>query len=1028
LFTDIEGSTALLTALGRDRYDELLAGHSRLLRSVFAAHAGRVVDTQGDSFFVAFRTAADAVAAAVDSQRDLAAAEWPGGVKVKVRMGLHTGEPKVGEERYVGIGVHRAARIGAAGHGGQVLLSSTTKELVEEELPLGVAIRDLGERRLKDLEQPQRLYQLDVDGLPSEFAQLRTLDVEFRRRRRRLYAGAALVGVLAAAVAVPLFALGQGSGGGSVVVDGNAVAEIDPGSSRVVGQVPNVGARPGTIVYGSGSLWVANVDDETVSRVDPRTRGVERTVPVQDMPTGLATSTGAVWVVGATGRSAIAVRRIDPRFDVASPVTSIDNVVAGGPASVAAAGNRIWVAPSSGLLSRLDPRSGTIAQRVDPNASPTAVAVGADAVWITDSGADTVTRIDPTGLLTPIAVGHGPSAIAVGAGAVWVVDSLDDAVVRIDADTHAVTTTIPVGRDPAGIAVAAESVWVANRGDGTLTRIDPSGSRRPETIEVGGSPQAVAAADGRVWVTVDRQALVRPAAASEGGVARVNLQQDIGQIDPALTYAPESWRLLYATCAKLLNYPDKPAPEGSQLEPEVARTLPTRSSDGKTYTFTIRPGFRFSPPSNAAVTAQTFKYTIERSLNPRMTKVSGIPNYFADVVGESAYTAGRARHITGVVVHGNKLIIRLRRPVPDLPARLAMPFFCVVPTGTPVDPQATGAVPSAGPYYVASYTPGQGLVLERNPNYRGERPHRLARIEVAFGVSKERTDDQIEAGVADYALDGAAPADIPRLLARYGRGSAAARQHRQQLFENASTGLDFFALNTRRPLFRDARLRRAANYAIDRTALARIGNWYTQTPDQATDDYLPPGVPGFRTLSTYPLRSDLAAARRLAGPQRHTAILYTCNVSPCDRLAEVVKANLAAIGIDVQVKAFGISTLYTRVSRPGEPYDLAYGQWIPDYPDPYPFLNLLLENGIFAPFDEPPYAQELRTAAKLSGPERYLAYEKLQPQLARKGAPWITYGDIPTYDFFSARIGCQLFNPVYGIDLAALCIRNRPGR
>ena len=144
LFTDIEGSTALLKSLGRDSYEQALAEHERLLRAVFAAHQGRVVDTQGDSFFVAFRTAADAVAAAADAQRDLAAQHWPGEVEVKVRMGLHTGEPKAGEERYVGIGVHRAARIAAAGHGGQVLLSSTTKELAEEELPPGVSIRDLG--------------------------------------------------------------------------------------------------------------------------------------------------------------------------------------------------------------------------------------------------------------------------------------------------------------------------------------------------------------------------------------------------------------------------------------------------------------------------------------------------------------------------------------------------------------------------------------------------------------------------------------------------------------------------------------------------------------------------------------------------------------------------------------------------------------------------------------------------------------------------------------------------------------------
>src|SRR5439155_2558823 len=139
--------------------------------------------------------------------RDLTAHAWPEGAQVKVRMGMHTGEPKVGGERYVGIGVHRAARIGAAGHGGQVLLSSTTKELAEEDLPPGVTIRDLGERRLKDLDQRQRLYQLEIAGLPNGFKALRTLDVELKRKRRRMYAGSALIGAAAAAIAIPIFAL-----------------------------------------------------------------------------------------------------------------------------------------------------------------------------------------------------------------------------------------------------------------------------------------------------------------------------------------------------------------------------------------------------------------------------------------------------------------------------------------------------------------------------------------------------------------------------------------------------------------------------------------------------------------------------------------------------------------------------------------------------------------------------------------------------------------------------------------------------
>ncbi len=1025
LFTDIEGSTALLKQLGRDRYNEALAEHERLLRASFAAHAGRVVDTQGDSFFVAFRTAADAVAASVDAQRDLAAHGWPEGGEVKVRMGLHTGEPKVGDKRYVGIGVHRAARIGAAGHGGQVLLSSTTRELAEEELPPGVTIRDLGERRLKDIDQPQRLYQLVVEGLQSEFAQLKTLDVELRRKRRRMYAGSALIGVLAAAVAIPIFAFGQGGSGGGLTVEGNAVAEIDPQTNKVVGQVP-VGTRPGSIAAGSGSLWVANLDDQSVSRIDPATRTVTRNLPVEDTPTGLATSPGAVWVVGSNATSlSVTVRRIDPQFDTVAQKTRIGNVAPGGPGSVATRGSTVWAAPSGGLLSRLNPRSAQVLQRIDPNAGMTAVAVGPDAVWITDSTefANTVIRIDPTGLLTPIAVGHGPSGIAVGAGAVWVADSLDDSVVRIDPGTRAVTTTVPVGGSPVGLAVGGGSVWVANSRDGTVTRIDAATAKAVETIKVGGSPQAVAMANGHVWVTV-QPAVRELQVPSPGGTARIKAENDVDFMDPALAFDTKSWQLLYATCAKLLNYPDRTPPAGSQLEPEVAQSLPTRSTDGKTYTFTIRKGFRFSPPSNEPVTARTFKYTIERSLSPRMKGPALLNGFLGGVVGAKAYMAGKARHISGIVARGNRLTVRLVTPAPDFVTLIALPFFCAVPIGTPFDPKGVRLVPSAGPYYVASYTPGQGVVLKRNPNYHGSRPRRLERIELAIGISKDKAVREIEAGDADYVADGIAPALAPRLAARYGPGSEAAKKGRQQYFLNALPELDYIVLNTHRPLFSDVRLRRAVNYAIDRRSLARLGNPFSPLPERPTDQYLPPGMPGFTDVQIYPLTPDAATAKRLAGGKPRSAVLYTCNVSPCDQLAQIVKANLAAIGIDLQVKTFPLRAMFERLSRKGEPFDLAAVGWIADYPDPANFLNVLLLSGI-PTLDDPAYKRKLAAAARLSGPARYLAYGKLDADLARNAAPWVAIGNLTSHDFFSARMGCQIFHPVYGMDLAALCLRKK---
>jgi predicted ATPase/class 3 adenylate cyclase len=171
LFTDIEGSTRLLRRVG-DAYADLLAEHRRLLVEAFEGNRGTIVDSEGDAFFVAFASARDAVAGAEAAQRALAGHPWPGDEELRVRMGLHTGEPRLVDGRYVGLDVHHAARVMAAGHGGQVLLSESTRALLDE----GTRLRDLGEHRLKDLSQPQRLYQLDADGLPAEFPPLKTLD------------------------------------------------------------------------------------------------------------------------------------------------------------------------------------------------------------------------------------------------------------------------------------------------------------------------------------------------------------------------------------------------------------------------------------------------------------------------------------------------------------------------------------------------------------------------------------------------------------------------------------------------------------------------------------------------------------------------------------------------------------------------------------------------------------------------------------------------------------------------------------
>jgi YVTN family beta-propeller protein len=839
--------------------------------------------------------------------------------------------------------------------------------------------------------------------------------------------------LIAAAAAVLLVALvlaavrRSGPGMTVVRVAPNSVAAIDPHANRVVASIP-VGARPDAIAFGSGSLWVANVDDQTVSRIDPGSMRTLRTLSLADPPTGLAADANAIWVVESDPTaSRVSLNSVDPRFDDVRLTKRLGNIVPGGPGTVATQGDTLWVAPSSGLLAHLDPATRKVVGRVDPNSGPTAIAAGDGAVWVTDSEANNVTRVDPTGLLTPIAVGNGPTGIGVSDGGVWVADSLDNAVVRIDPNGRSVTTTIPVGRLPAGIAVGAGSVWVANSGDGTIDRIDPRTGTVRARIAVGGSPQEITIADGRAWVTVDAQTTHQANLSSGGGTLRMDAPYDVDSMDPALAYRTLSQQLLFVTCAKLLNNPDQPG-TGAPLTAEIAQSLPRRSGDERTYTFKIRTGFRFSPPSNEPVTAQTFKNTIERTLSPRMR--SPVAQEFSDIVGAGEYMTEQSPHISGVVSRGDTLTIHLRSPEPDFPSRMAEPAMCAVPSDTPVDPQGVRPIPSAGPYYVASYTPGQGVVLLRNPNYKGSRPQRPERIELTMGISNRRAIADVKAGAADYIpLGGPTATSIStiavELAARYGPGSKVATHGRQQYFENPAPGLTFLSLNTHRPLFSDTRLRQAVSYAIDRRALAQLGNGALPLPERPATHYLPPEIPGYTNAHVYPLTPDPATGRSLAQGRGRTAMLYTCEEPTCAQQAQIVKTDLGAIGLHVEVKQFPIATLQTVTAKPGAPFDLATAGWESNFLDPSAMLNELLEDPIVFPtFDDPTYHRRLADASRLTGPRRYLAYGRLDLDLARNSAPIVAIGYGANHDFFSTRISCQSYG-FYGIDLAALCIKRR---
>lgn len=191
LFTDVEGSTRLLQRTG-DAYRHVLSAHHQILRNAIATGGGVEVQTEGDGFFAVYSTPAGAIHTAAQAQQALSSHEWPDGEVVRVRMDMHTGEGVLQDGQSVGLDVHRAARIAAAGHGGQVLVSDATRALAEQALPNGVALSDLGAHRLKDIEQPEHLYQLLIQGVPDAFPPIRSLgarltNLPLERRLRGLY-------------------------------------------------------------------------------------------------------------------------------------------------------------------------------------------------------------------------------------------------------------------------------------------------------------------------------------------------------------------------------------------------------------------------------------------------------------------------------------------------------------------------------------------------------------------------------------------------------------------------------------------------------------------------------------------------------------------------------------------------------------------------------------------------------------------------------------------------------------------------
>jgi ABC-type transport system substrate-binding protein len=504
-----------------------------------------------------------------------------------------------------------------------------------------------------------------------------------------------------------------------------------------------------------------------------------------------------------------------------------------------------------------------------------------------------------------------------------------------------------------------------------------------------------------------------------GGTFRIALNVNPGgidSIDPAIAGFPPRGMVLRATCAQLMAFPG-PKPEVSDGYPKVSR-------DRRTYTFTIKKGYLFN--TGEPLLARNFARAITRFLSPAMRVEEA--RFVADrFVGGKDFNEGRAATLRGVTATGRTLVLRLTRPWPQLLHDMANPGYpCPVPAALPIDPEGVGApLPGSGPYYISRYVPGREVVLARNRLYRGRRPRHVDRFLVDLTSSSETTTEKVRQGKADLAF--AAPTNFDQLARRYG-------VNRSQFFAYLATegSPRMLVLNSARPLFRNnPRLRRAVNFAIDRSALAAaVGRIASPT-----DQYLVPGAAGFRNVRIYPPHGDVRRARALA--RGHTrsgkAVFYVSEVFPFVLAqSKLIQARLQQIGIATEIKTFPHPVFLRKMATPGEPFDIANAiGFTSGYPDET-LLNCMFHGRSIPPadgcnvfnFNSPRYNRLLDRAERSVGVLRSRLYRRLDLELARDAAPAVPVLMGRTGVLVSRRVGCHRFDhPLF--DLASVCLTRR---
>jgi len=1049
LIADVRGYTKYTQEHGDEAAATLASSFAEVVREVVEARDGSLVEVRGDEALVMFVSARQGLRAAMDLQERFRRV----GLARGVGIGLDSGEAVPVGSGYRGGALNLAARLCSQAQAGEVLASAGVIHLAAKVD--GLAYVDPRMYKLKGYARPVRAMEV----VPEDRARAYTRRRRIARRTRRLAARrgpriAAAVVVIAGIVGAFLPRVLCGGGGSILENDPSGVAILDAKTGGQTGFVSSTQIKsPVGAVYADGHFWVANGDPNTFVEINTKTGLVERQIasPVENVA-GFTVHGNDLWVTDGDHPILIQVdirlRREVNRF----PLAEDANAEGGFELGPFAQGSLwLWSAPA---LKRFDPARGVIGFEFPPLFGQGGTAYDADSgsIWVGgNADGNGLSRIDPkTNAVVATAKLAGTiSSFVAGGGYAWVSDDTRGVVSKVD-QLGTVVGTYPTGEGAGPEYFTDGTLWVSNQDAGTVSGIDAVTGRQT-TYRFRHPLGVVAAGAGKVLVQLGRGRTYEDRIdALVGRTARFLVRaHQLDDADPATANSPLAFEVEFATCASLVRYPDQPSPAGWSLQPEVAAAMPEVAADGRTYTFTIRPGYRFSPPSSQLVTAETFRYSIERALSPKLAPgwigQRTLGSYFVgDIQGEQAFIAGRSAHISGLRAQGDKLTVELIRYSPDFLERLAMPYFCPLPTDTAIVPggamiDAPGnvgaiTVPSAGPYYIAESQGGEYTILKRNPNYHGPRPHRLDAIALREGIDPGQAVARVEGGGWDGITNlGDAVMDPNGQVAKqWGPGGTLAAAGGQRYYVVPDGGLSYLDFNAGRPLFSNRSVREAVAYALDRPALARLTgnlNFGVAVGALPTDQLVPPDQPG-SVGSVFPVDGpDLQKAKALMQGRHATAILVTNPFGTQPRVAQEIKAELAPIGIDVRIKSLDCCTIEA-IHKPGAPYDLKVGgsiwgigamAWVEQLLTALPPGGPPLADWSILPpgWESPPvrtlvsrFANERTEADALA-----LLHGSIQPEVPMTGIAYTVEGEL-----FSPRVGCRVFPPAsFGVDFAALC-------